>query len=568
MKLIVRQYLASLKERDELDAVLPDLLSELGLNVYSRPGRGTRQDGVDVAAVGSLNGGEEKVYLFSIKAGDLTRNSWDGDSNQSLRRSLNEILDAHIPNRLPDEHRAKDIVICLCFGGDIQEQVRPLVEGYIKQNKRERISFEEWNGDKLASLILSSFLREELLPEGARSQLRKALALLDEPDASYRHFSVLLKMLASAECKRDKDRLTLVRQITICLWILFAWAREANNLEAAYLASELSLLYAWNVIKPYRTQTTKLATEVQMAFQAILTVHRQVGSDFVNNKILPFVSKRHALSHAIHPSCSLDVNLKLFDILGRLSMEGIWIYWDLGQMEEGEPQVLEELRESITNISVAIKQLVINNSALFLPIKDDQNIDISIALLLLMIDINNHRDIRSWLFRVVKRAAFAYKVYGKYPSNLRSYSDLLDHPYQGDDEYLREVTGGSVLFPIVALLAALLGDEELYKKVQTVKKEHLSHCNFQLWYPDDSSEEHIYLNSDAHGGILSHVCVDRSMDAFLKQVFDECEHSSQFRSLSATESGLWPIVLVACRHYRLPVPLHLWQGFHSCDQEQ
>jgi len=82
MNLIIREYLASLRERDELDAVLPDLLSQLGLNVFSRPGRGTRQDGVDVGAVGRLNGGTEKVYLFSVKPGDLTRRDWDGDAVQ------------------------------------------------------------------------------------------------------------------------------------------------------------------------------------------------------------------------------------------------------------------------------------------------------------------------------------------------------------------------------------------------------------------------------------------------------------------------------------------------------
>src|SRR2546425_632665 len=59
MKLIIREYLGSLRERGELDAILPDLLSQMGLNVYSRPARGTRQDGVDVGAVGSLNGGTE-----------------------------------------------------------------------------------------------------------------------------------------------------------------------------------------------------------------------------------------------------------------------------------------------------------------------------------------------------------------------------------------------------------------------------------------------------------------------------------------------------------------------------
>src|SRR3990170_2259120 len=152
MKLIIREYLASLRERGELDAILPDLLSQLGLNVYSRPGRGTRQDGVDVAAVGALEDCTEKVYLFSIKPGDLTRKAWDGDSVQSLRPSLNEILDSYIPNRLPAEHRGKPIVICIAIGGDIQEQVRPQVTGFIAQRSTQNVSFEEWNGDKLASL--------------------------------------------------------------------------------------------------------------------------------------------------------------------------------------------------------------------------------------------------------------------------------------------------------------------------------------------------------------------------------------------------------------------------------
>lgn len=48
-----------------------------------------------MGAVGSLDGGPEKVYLFSIKAGDLTRREWDGDAAQSLRPSLNEILDSY-----------------------------------------------------------------------------------------------------------------------------------------------------------------------------------------------------------------------------------------------------------------------------------------------------------------------------------------------------------------------------------------------------------------------------------------------------------------------------------------
>ena len=131
MKLVIRQYLASLRERGELDAILPDLLSQMGLTVLSRPRRGTRQDGVDVGAVGSLDGGEESVYLFSIKAGDLTRAAWDGNP-QALRPSLNAVVGPYVRNRLPVEHRNKPIVVCVCVGGDIREEVRPDLVAYFE----------------------------------------------------------------------------------------------------------------------------------------------------------------------------------------------------------------------------------------------------------------------------------------------------------------------------------------------------------------------------------------------------------------------------------------------------
>lgn len=565
MKLIIKQYLASLKERGELDAILPDLLSQMGLNVYSRPRRGTLQYGVDVAAVGRLDSDLEKVYLFSIKAGDLTRENWNGDSHQSLRPSLDEILDAYIPSRLPDEHKNKNIVICLCFGGEIQEQVRQQVEGYIRRNICERVTFQEWNGDKLAELILSNFLREDLLPQNVRSQLRKSLAMLDEPESSYKHFSVLVSSFSGIESSKNEDRIRVIRQINICLWILFTWARDAGNIESAYLASEMSLLYAWEIAKIYYGKTTKAANSIQLAFQSILNVYLQISSEFVN-KIIPHTGKRHSLSTAVGASCSLDINLKLFDVLSRLAVRGIWLYWRASQLGEAQSDIIEQLNREIQTISVAVKELISNNPALFLPIKDDQAIDISIAVLLLALDRNNHNDIIIWLSEIVDRASFAYQIHSKYPCNLRGYSELLDHPQSNDDSYRREVTNASILFPMIALWAALLGNHELYGKVQAIKEELLNHCNFQFWYPDDSSEEHFYTNRDIHGATLSHVCIERSLNEFLDQAFAECEKLPPFDSLSAVKNGFFPVILIACRHYRLPVPLHLYKGFYASEQ--
>lgn len=563
MKLIIKEYLSSLKERGELDAVLPDLLSQLGLNVYSRPARGTRQDGVDVGAVGSLDGGPERVYLFSIKPGDLTRRGWDGDSEQSLRPSLNEILDSYIPNRLPAEHRGKGIVVCITIGGDVQEQVRPLLTGYIAQNSKDNTSFEEWNGDKLAAYIQSSFLREDLMPERARSLLRKSLAMLDEPEVSYRHFGSLIHALSNAETLTDPQRVTSIRQMSICLWILFAWAREAGNMEAAYLASELTLLHAWNIIRPYAGKDNKTARAVDAAFSSIFTAYHQICSEFIGKNVLPYADKLHAVSSAVRGSCSLDVNLKLFDLLGRLAADGIWAYWGLmrcpDEMEEQKEAMLAEFRKYMD----AVRALISNNPALMLPVKDDQAIDIFIAVCFLATDGGNQGFIAGWLGEMLERARFSYKTHGKYPCVLQAYSDLLDHPKSTESDYRDNATNASILYPTIALWAALLDDDSTYIKVADMKRELLQHCTFQFWYPDDQSEADFYTDKRNHGATLANLAIDHPKNEFLAQVFGECEHSPHFKELSAVKFGWWPLIVVACRHYRLPLPLHLLEGLRS-----
>lgn len=572
MKLIIRQYLASLKERCELDAILPDLLSELGLNVYSRPSRGTRQDGVDVAAVGKLEGDDtDKVYLFSIKAGDLTRSDWDGNTPQALRPSLNEIRDTYIPTRLPMEHRDKDIVICICLGGYIREEVSRQVKGYTDQFEcSHSVTFQEWNGDKLADLIQSSFLREELLPEESRAQLRKALALLDEPEASYRYFANLIRSLGAVQGKEDKEQLTALRQMNICLWILYAWARDVDNVESAYLSSELTLLHGWNVSRAYSKKSTKIANSIGETFSSLLSIYHQICDYFLAEKVLPFVDKRHALSVAVGGSCNLDINLRMFDILGRLALGGLWLlislrFVDLSNQEidsDQKAEMKEEIIGELRNRTNAIKDLLSNNPTLFLPIKDSQVIDISIAVFFLMLEKQSESDIRLWLNQLMQRATFCHRANGKYPCNIESYVDLLDHP-RGDENYLTENTCGSVLYPMIGLWASLYGDEQVFEQVKAIKSDHLQHCNFQLWFPACTSEQHFYTNTEDHGAVLSDINVDQPLEAFADQIFGECDHSPQFKELSAVNSGFWPLILVACRHYRLPIPVHFFKDFRS-----
>jgi len=564
MKLIIKEYLTSLKERGELDALLPDLLSQMGLRVFSRPGRGTRQYGVDVAAVGNING-VDKVFLLSVKSGDLGRRDWDNGSVQDLRPSLNEILDVYIPNHLPPEYEHYPIDICICTGGDIKENVRLNITQYVKKNETDLIKFVEWDGDHLAAWVEKYFLQENLVSTEARPLLRKSLALLDEPQASFRHFSNLIKSLAKEDVSKDSQVLITVRQMNICLWILFAWARQTNNLESSYLAAELTLLYAWEITKHYHSKTTKIATEIKLSFYSTHATYQIISRAYLD-KILPHTGKRGGLSTAVQSSNKLDINLKLFEVLGRLALGGIMELWKLKITTDEKIQ--EEYIRSVELLAGHLKQLIINNPTLLLPIKDDHAIDIFLALLFLFSQGESKQYIINWLSLIIDRSLFAYETHGLYPCIHRDYLNLLGHPERRDDEYRQEATSGSILYPLISLWAAILNNEELYKKVQAAKEKHLSHCNFQFWYPGETTEKHLYRNDDIHGVTFSHVPVDQDADSFLESVWSECDQINAFSKLSCIEAGMWPLLLVACRHYRLPVPIDFTLVKSKSEEEQ
>ncbi|MEJ1472357.1 MAG: hypothetical protein RPU59_15035 [Candidatus Sedimenticola sp. (ex Thyasira tokunagai)] len=398
MKLLIREYLASLRERNELDSLLPDLLSQMGLEVFSKPGTGSRQYGVDVAAYGKIGGEEEKVYLFSVKSGNIGRKDWNSGSPQDLQPSLDDILTTYIPTHLQPKYKDKPIEVCICFGGDIKEEVRLSITSYETLHSTEKITFSEWGGEKLSAYIEAYLLREELLPEAFHRQLRKTLAMLDEPDVSIKHFHELVNSLSSENHSKPKECLTVLRQLYLSLWITYAWSREQGNVESAYQASEITLLHAWELCKPYLGKKNKASISILETLHAILFLYIQVNSYFLEEKIIPHTGNLHALSASICPSSHLDTNLKLFDLLGRLGLFGLWLYWYVDRFGgEENPGMSERIRPAIEKIQGGLKKLIVNNPTLITPYKDEQAIDIVLAGLFLATEQKNHRDLNAWL---------------------------------------------------------------------------------------------------------------------------------------------------------------------------
>jgi hypothetical protein len=556
MKLIIREYLASLRERDELDAILPEILSELGYVVISKPGRGTTQHGVDIAAVGVDEDGEKKMFLFSIKQGDLDRASWDG-SQQAIRPSLNEIRDVYIATKIPQMYRKLNVVICICMGGDIKEQVRAALTGYEKENTTSRISFAEWNGDKLAELVLKGVLKEKLLPEDLRSFFRKSIAMIDEPDVSYLHFSKLTKRIIANAEENEKYQVTAARQIYICLWVMFVWARQVENIEAPYRASEWAIICTWSMVrKQFGNQTTTKTRKLALGvLDQLIKLHLLIAMEYLEKKIFPYVNKRHALSTAVRSQSSLDVNLKLFEVLGRIGLTGLWLHW-LGEKDKenfGDVAITKCRDYALSGL-----QLIKNNPSLNLPVTDQQNTNICLFLQLAMEVRESHFEASKWLSEIAKRYDFSMRTQGKYPTVYSEYRDLVDHPRTQTDAYFKEATSASVLLPILSSWMWVLGAKEELRLLVKLKDEKLEHCTMQIWMPDAQSEELIYTVGNGHGAALVDLKISENGASLLETIVAECKRQTGFEQLSAIKIGAWPIVLLACKHNHLPIPPQFW----------
>ena len=555
MKLLFRNYLASLRERDELDAILPDLLSELGYVVYSRPQRGTAQAGVDIAAIGKDEDGERKVFLFSVKQGDLSRQSWDG-TPQALRPSLNEIRDVYIPTRIPKRYRSLKIVICLVFGGDVEEQVRSAVTGYTNDNSNENLAFDEWNGDKLASLLMQGILREEIMPRALRAHFQKAVALVDEPDIACQHFERLVYELNNS-ANDDKARVRIARQLYIALWVFFVWARDVENVEAPYRASELVLLHVWNMLRPYIGKKRNVAGKaITAVLHYAIQLNLTIASEFLDRKILPHVGKRDGISMAVRTRSAVDVNLKLFDVLGRIALTGIWAHWLISHDPDAPRRA--GAQDQVAKLAAMGYQLIANNQALFLPLQDQQAIEIALFLVLVGALEGDKHDAYAWLHGMVGRLAFTVRTHGRYPCVFADYRDLVVHPRERSDDYRKQATSGSILIPVLAAFLSALGDTESLEQLVDLKAKELEHCTLQLWMPDKESEDSIYRGAREHGLALCDLPLSVTGTELVKIVSDACSQSKDFDALSAIATGYWPIVLTACRHYRLPVPPQFW----------
>jgi hypothetical protein len=543
LQLVLQNYLASLKERNELDVLLPELLKAMGHSVLSRPQIGVGQAGVDVHSTYVDAQGDEHLYIFIIKFGDIRREDLFGD-RQAILPSVREAYMDFAANRLSAAERSLPKHLVVVSSGGVKQEATSAWKTIVDEvNQQPGFTFEFWGIDQLTPLIEKYIFDESLLLQSGQSDLRAALAGLEDTQASINRFIRFVEAcfvappeeLQQAVQTRKKKFLRRCAAAAMGYGVLVAWGKSENNLKPAAVGGEYLALRLW-------AKAVELGFESDDEFQSRLAttigLHLQTLLDYFA-KILPSLKNIRAVVR--HRPEQVFYAQLAFEEIGRLGTLLLVLQHD-GANQQLRTPIANELVELINLHTVSAH-----------PLLDDQSIDLSLAMAALMGEgrIGSVKEL-------LKGALFFIKngLDGNTP--LPVDTDLLEdaialHTTKSADGFTFFKT--STLIPMLASVAAFVSDEQALAVIRGLAPQ-LTDVTLERWYPKQGLETHTGSKTSIQG-----VSASRLVAAFEETTAAEAQSSLRTAARAASQSDFkwhalpWEVlVALSSRLHRHPLP--------------
>ncbi|EFH9690503.1 hypothetical protein F8Z35_22015, partial [Escherichia coli] len=475
IQLVLSHYLAGLHERNELDALLPELLKAMGHNVLSRPQIGPAQAGVDVLSTKAGADGVDEVFVFIIKFGNVGRADFYGGP-QSIDPSIREACNDFLRNRLPERLKPLRKRIVLVSNGVLLQEAQAGFSALTEDiATRPLCSLEFWGTDQLTPCIEQYLFDETLLLARGKSDLRAALAGLEESSSAINRFISFVdacfeiqaeESVQSAETRKKKF-LRRCAAASMGWAVLLVWGKTEDNLKPGVVTGEYLILRMW-------AEAVKLELYADNAFidrfETLVTLHIQALVDYFE-KVMPTLESPRAVLRW-RPDRVFYLEL-MFEELGRMSTLLLLL-----QQKPGE----ETLRTTIRN---TIIHLVNQHSGVLLPLYDGHSIDLTLLFCALMgeSDWDNTRIIAG---EVVARLHHALRTECYLPVDTDSLEDAI--ALNSNKAESRDFFQTSTLVPALATVTSLLGDEEALQTLRDQLLPLMKGVTLERWFPTTTLE--------------------------------------------------------------------------------
>jgi hypothetical protein len=559
LALVIAVYLRTLKERNELDRLLPDLLIEMGYVPVARPQTGNRQFGVDIAARGiNPDTGQAELLLLVIKQKDIGRTEWDG-GDQAIRPSLNEIFDVYLKSHVEAEDIGKPVRIAVVTNGELKQTILAGWSGYVTDQK-DRALIEFWGLDKLSALIENHLLDEHIFHDDDRRDLRRALALAGDVEYDQRDLHrLMLRTLGltpegalDGSSKSKKDLLKALRVVNFAAHAFSSWALGDGDGRQGLRAMERVLLWSWHRVRAF--EGWDLDKDLTQALVSVWQGYLTFGRYYFEKLQAHCYVEDGLLGYA---SDSAELSLVAFEQIGMLASIGLTHVLSVA----GDDEDRVALHKNADTVADALASLISSNNICNSPCFDRHSQDIVLGLLLLVLtgraDIAKH-----WLQTLTRNIYYAFKVKKYAPIDSDSIDDLADIGGWHSGQTAEKLMKTSWMIAVLAGWCAVLGIDESYRVLRQGLVQDYPETCAQLWHPDKQIHEHLYFHAAhfASGASEAPIRLPEDMAQWLvhMRVIVESEQGKESLKTMGCKVGLPGTDLIACRHFGTPVAPGFW----------
>lgn len=537
-KEIVKEYIASLKEDNELDYIFPLLLERMGYRIISTPkqSKGMSQYGRDIIATKKVKG-IPTLFLFELKgfsAHDITdRNLNEKDGLiESLRASKYTIFrDASIP----DIKNCKKQFVFV-HNGVVEENARPTLDGFISEEFPDG-NFERWDINKLTDQF-SKFLFEETLLTDEESYriFKKVLVLLDAEGNDFKDIVRLINRQVSEFEKKGKINNKSVKNFFATLRLIGAmvyyYSIQADNLYPAKFCMDTIIVKTWAWILRAKFEKRK---KIISLFKPLVMQQLVVYEAYLN-KILEATSFHKGFySFEASDTEYILYPLRCFDFLGDI-LYFYFVIESFGLTDE-EKGRQKKLLEKVINY----------NSGFKMPLLDTHSIPIQFLFLYFMRQPSNDdvKFISNYLLESTINMTKRYWRTKMWPEMLGNKKALAKSLYKKSDDYCCE---SSILITTIFELISYLGLNVVYESFYKVVKE--SGVDLQIPFPihDEYDIEQLLFEHRLYEELS--VYTDFKLPQTLKQFRSEFHKYYNTVNYRTDSSGFYYLRILAHKYYQ------------------
>lgn len=517
---IVREYLASLKEDSELDYLFPILLNLMGFRIVqtAKESKGQSQYGKDIIAIGNDEKGIKHRWYFELKGyadRDITQANYskpDGIRDSIIEAKDVVFKDSTIPgfNDLPTK-------IVIVHNGVLKTNLRLTFEGFISREFKDG-EFERWDIYYLTDIFSKFLFNEYLLSDDTSNRLlKKTLAFLDSPDNDYSEFKQLVGIqFKKFEVVKNRAFKKLFATLNLLNSLIFHYSKENDYLVPAKECSKFLVLKTWHWILENNLQNKK---PVVREYRKLLNVQYEIFNKYFQ-KTFPAAKIENGLYSEFGGFYEkVGYPLRCFDYLDDI------IYYCRLRNTIFESKKLGRIKNKQKDFII---ELVDNNSGFKRPILDNNSIPI-LQLFLFFSDKDclRQKDVE-FLFSYINKIINYIKIekirHNRLPELHNNINHTIDFLATGvkPDEYC---DSSSVLIAILLEICIIFDSEELFKEILSFVDEKLSIQIVSIDFESHNVEQ-LLFEKHLHSEYFVE-CIDRVQDG-LKLLKDE-QNFSEFK---------------------------------------